>query len=160
MNDAMIKRLAENDGVIMINYGSAFLTEKANQYGPKRDSAWEIYQSGIHNPNEDSMPKNRNEFEKNYALENPYPYATLNETLDHFDHVIKITGSVNHVGIGSDYDGVGDTLPEGLKDVSTYPALIKGFLDRGYSEEDIKKILSENLLRVWRDVEAVARNSN
>ena len=63
---------------------------------------------------------------------------------------------IDHVGIGSDYDGVGDSLPDGLKDVSTYPALIKGLLERGYSEADVKKILSGNLLRVWRAVEARA----
>ena len=88
-----------------------------------------------------------------YAVENgPFPFATLSNVLDHIDHVVKLT-SINHVGIGSDYDGVGDSLPVGLKDVSTYPNLIQGLLDRGYSEEDIKKILGENLLRVWQDVE-------
>ena len=68
----------------------------------------------------------------------------------------ELTGSVDYVGVGSDYDGVGDSLPIGLKDVSTYPNLIEGLLDRGYSEEDIRKILGGNLLRVWRAVEAAA----
>ena len=63
---------------------------------------------------------------------------------------------VDHVGVGSDYDGVGDSLPIGLKDVSSYPNLIEGLLDRGYSEDDIRKILGENLLRVWADVEEYA----
>ena len=85
-----------------------------------------------------------------------YPYATLDQVLDHFDHVVELTGSVDYVGVGSDYDGVGDSLPIGLKDVSTYPNLIEGLLDRGYSEEDIRKILGGNLLRVWRAVEAAA----
>ena len=67
-----------------------------------------------------------------------------------------MTGSIDHVGIGSDYDGVGDSLPIGLKDVSTYPNLIEGLLQRGYSEDDIRKILGGNLLRVWRAVEAGA----
>lgn len=75
--------------------------------------------------------------------------------LDHFDHVVRIAG-INHVGIGSDYDGVGDSLPIGLKDVSSYPALAEGLLRRGYSEEDVKKVLSGNVLRVWRTVEAYA----
>ncbi len=60
------------------------------------------------------------------------------------------------MGIGSDYDGVGDSLPIGLKDVSTYPNLVEGLLSRGYSEDDVKKILGGNLLRIWREVEAVA----
>ena len=82
-------------------------------------------------------------------------HALLDETLDHFDHIVELTG-VDHVGIGSDYDGVGDSLPIGLKDVSSYPTLIEGLLARGYSEEDVRKILGGNLLRVWREVEAVA----
>ena len=72
-----------------------------------------------------------------------------------FDYLTELVG-VDHVGIGTDYDGVGDTLPIGLKDVSSYPVLIQGFLNRGYSDEDIKKILGENLLRVWAEVEKVA----
>ena len=90
-----------------------------------------------------------------YAAEHgPYPFATLEQTLDHFDHVVALTGSVDHVGIGSDYDGVGDSLPIGLKDVSSYPNLVRGLLERGYSDEDIRKILGGNVLRVWRAVEA------
>ncbi|NNF67895.1 MAG: membrane dipeptidase, partial [Gammaproteobacteria bacterium] len=71
------------------------------------------------------------------------------------DHVVELVG-VDYVGIGSDYDGVGDSLPVGLKDVSTYPNLVAGLLDRDYSEDDIEKILSGNLLRVWREVENYA----
>ena len=64
--------------------------------------------------------------------------------------------STDHVGIGSDYDGVGDSLPTGLKDVSSYPSLIGALLQRGYTENDIEKILGGNLLRVWEEVEAAA----
>jgi membrane dipeptidase len=81
-----------------------------------------------------------------------FPYASLEDVLDHFDHVVALVG-VDHVGIGSDYDGVGDSLPTGLKDVSSYPNLIEGLLKRDYSEDDIRKILGGNLLRVWEDVE-------
>ena len=75
--------------------------------------------------------------------------------LKHIDHVVKLVG-VDHVGIGSDYDGVGDSLPAGLKDVAAYPNLIEGLLKRGYSEADIVKIMSGNTMRVWRQVEQVA----
>jgi len=85
----------------------------------------------------------------------PLPFASLDDVLDHFDHVVELVG-VDYVGIGSDYDGVGDSLPTGLKDVSQYPNLIGGLLERGYSESDIRKILGENLLRVWQAVEAHA----
>jgi membrane dipeptidase len=84
------------------------------------------------------------------------PLASLDDVLDHFDHVIDLAG-IDHVGIGSDFDGVGDTLPTGLKDVSYFPNLILGLLERGYSEEDIRKILGENLLRVWLAVENHAK---
>ena len=79
--------------------------------------------------------------------------------LDHFDHVVALTG-IDHVGIGSDYDGVGDSLPVGLKDVSQFPNLIEGLLQRGYSEEDIRKILGENVLRVWAEVERYAATTS
>ena len=75
----------------------------------------------------------------------------------HIDHVVQIAG-VDHVGLGSDFDGVGDSLPTGLKDVSDYPNLIHELLKKGYSEEDIRKICGGNLLRVWSQVEAVARD--
>lgn len=154
MNDAMIKRLGENGGVIMINYGSSFLTKTANEYADVRGKAREVYfaENGI----EDSMAAHI-AYGKEWAKEHgPFPYASLDETLAHFDHVVALAG-VDHVGIGSDYDGVGDSLPEGLKDVSSYPNLILGLLERGYSEEDIQKILGGNLLRVWREVELHAR---
>ena len=66
---------------------------------------------------------------------------------------------IDHVGIGSDYDGVGDTLPIGLKDVSTYPVLIKGLVERGYTKKDIEKVLGGNLIRVWQEVERYAKEN-
>ena len=84
----------------------------------------------------------------------PVPPVPLARVADHIDHVVGLVG-IDHVGIGSDYDGV-RTLPEGLGDVSRYPALVEELLRRGYSEDDVRKILSGNLMRVWRRVEAVA----
>jgi membrane dipeptidase len=155
MADDMIVRLAENGGLVMINYGSDFLSKEAFDYSrAKREALTKhLEETGV----EDSEGVRR-QFGEQYAAEHgPYPYATLDQTLDHFDHVIKLT-SVEHVGIGSDYDGVGDSLPVGLKDVSSYPNLVEGLLRRGYSDEDVRKILGENLLRVWREVENVARS--
>jgi len=151
--DDMIVRLAENGGVVMINYGSAFLTQAANEYGNARRDAFAAYleESGAEESDETEAAFQA-DYEKTHG---PFPYATLDETLDHFDHIVKLT-SIEHVGIGTDYDGVGDSLPIGLKDVSSYPNLVEGLLRRGYSEDDIKKILGRNLLRVWREVEAVA----
>ncbi|RLA35022.1 MAG: membrane dipeptidase [Gammaproteobacteria bacterium] len=153
IDDDMIIRLAENGGVVMINFGSRFLTERAKEYEFNRRDEFMSYLETSGMENSRDLQK---EFNDKYATENgAYPYATVAETLDHFDHVVNLT-SVDHVGIGSDYDGIGDTLPIDLKDVSSYPALVEGLLGRGYSESDIKKILGGNLLRVWREVEAVA----
>ena len=78
---------------------------------------------------------------------------------DHIDNVVKVAG-IDHVGLGSDYDGVGDSLPTGLKDVSQYPNLIKVLLERGYSEEDIAKVCYKNVFRVWRQVEKHATSQS
>lgn len=87
--------------------------------------------------------------------DHPYPYAALDDVLDHFDRAAALA-DMEAVGIGSDFDGVGDSLPAGLKDMAAYPNLIRGLLGRGYSEEEIGKMLPGNLLRVWREVEAFA----
>ncbi len=85
-------------------------------------------------------------------------YANIKDVIKHIDHVVKLVG-IDHVGFGSDFDGVGDSLPEGLKDVSYYPNLIFELLKAGYSDKDIEKICSGNILRVWSEVEKSAENS-
>ncbi|NDW22475.1 dipeptidase [Alteromonas hispanica] len=152
MNDDMIKKLGENGGVIMINFGSSFVSKEAGQW---RTGLTNARKALIKEEGEDS-PKLEN-FEAQYRKEVPYPYSTLDEVLDHIDHVVELIG-VEHVGIGSDYDGVGDSLPIGLKDVASFPNLVQGLLDRDYSREDIEKILSGNLLRVWQEVEDYAKS--
>ncbi|MEE8344737.1 MAG: dipeptidase [Woeseiaceae bacterium] len=153
ISDEMIKRVAESGGIVMINFGSAFVTREANEYTLSRMAAYDAYIEESEFEKNDELQA---AFDDLYARDNgPYPYATLGETLDHFDHVVALVG-IDHVGIGSDYEGVGDSLPVGLKDVSSYPNLIKGLLERDYSEDDVRKVLGENLLRVWADVEAYA----
>jgi membrane dipeptidase len=152
MSDDMIKTLAKNGGVIQINFGSSFINQSAIDYGKVRKAAIKAFTTA------NKLEKDSDEisvFKKQYKIDNPYPYASLNDVLDHFDHVIKLVG-VDYVGIGSDYDGVGDSLPSNLKDVASYPNLIEGFLMRGYSEQDIAKILSGNVMRVWKTVEGYA----
>jgi membrane dipeptidase len=153
LSDELIRGIGENGGVVQINFGSGFITAAAREYDSKcwpAGLAWleEHPDMGYEDLEQHFMPQ--------YTAENgPYPYAGLDDVLDHFDHVVKLVG-IDHVGIGSDYDGVGDSLPTGLKDVSAYPNLVEGLLMRGYGEADIRKILGENLLRVWSAVEAVA----
>ena len=153
MSDEMIVALAENGGVIQINFGSTFLTQKARDYSDARTAAGKEYLAQHPELSEDHLYRSYPEV---YAKEHgPMPFASLADVLDHFDHVKNLVG-IDHVGIGSDFDGVGDSLPTGLKDVSAYPNLVRGLLERGYSEVDIRKILGENLLRVWRAVEDYA----
>lgn len=151
MDDEMIKALGKNGGVIMINFGSTFVDQVSR--------AWRTKMADLRKPIEEKLGKESEEykgFEKEYRAKTPFPFAGVEKVLDHIDHVVKLVG-IEHVGIGSDYDGVGDSLPEGLKDVSTYPNLVQGLLNRGYKETDIAKILGGNLLRVWREVEKVAQ---
>lgn len=149
MSDEMIKALADKGGVIFINFGSTFVSQASrDNYDAYKEARQKFMEeNGVTAEHESVM-----EFTKQYRAEKPFEFADLEIVLDHFDHVIKLVG-VDYVGIGSDYDGVGDSLPTGLKDVATYPNLIEGLLVRGYSEEEIAKILSGNLLRIWTQVE-------
>ena len=152
MSDDMIKVLAAKGGVIQINIGSAFLTEKAMNWNAEFKNARSkfIKQS-------DSLASSEifRNFTAQYFADHPYPYADLDDVLNHIDHVVALVG-VESVGIGSDFDGVGDTLPVGFKDVSQYPNVVQGLLDRGYKEADVTKILGGNLMRVWTEVEDYA----
>lgn len=151
--DDMIVRLAENGGVVMINFGSSFLTQAANEYSRARSDAFTAYREETGTEEDDATQA---AFYAQYAESHgPFPYATIDDVLDHIDHIVRLS-SVDYVGIGSDFDGVGDSLPIGLKDVSAYPNLVEGLLRRGYSDAEIRKILGGNLLRVWREVETVA----
>lgn len=148
MDDDMLLALKKNGGVIQINFGSSFVTASSrtwyDQLNSKKDSA------------KKQGTKLSKDFDAAYRAKNPFPFASLEQVLDHIDHVVELIG-IDYVGIGSDYDGVGDSLPIGLKDVSSYPNLVQGLMDRGYSDTDIKKILSGNVLRVWQQAEEYAK---
>jgi membrane dipeptidase len=155
MSDEMVAALAAAGGVVQINYGSNFISQETQDYGKARNAAVaEFATTNALEPNDPAIA----EFMASYRDEHPYPYATLEQVLDHIDRTVEI-GGIDAVGIGSDYDGVGDSLPEGLKDVASYPNLIAGLLERGYDEDDIAKILGGNLIRVWRAVEDFAANA-
>lgn len=152
MSDEMIVALARNGGLVMVNFGSSFLTPAANEWFARFTQYARQALAALGRP---PGAAEIMQFQEEYRAEHPFPFASLEETLLHFDHIIKLVG-FDHLGIGSDYDGVGDSLPAGLKDVSTYPVLIEAFLRRGYAEADIRKILGDNLLRVWSTVTASA----
>jgi len=153
MDDEMIKALAKNDGVIMINFGSTFVDQKSRDWRTKMGEKRKVVEEEF---GEDSDKAEK--FEDQYRQKSPFPFADVNTVVEHIDYVVQLVG-IDHVGIGSDYDGVGNSLPIGLKDVSTYPNLVKKLLDKGYSEADIEKILGTNLLRVWKKVEQFAELS-
>lgn len=154
MSDEMIKTLAKNGGVIQINFGSDFIDgdlQKQNSARYKELSAL------LKKQKLDWGDAKAKPIKEQFWQKFEKKYATVEQVADHIDHVVKLVG-VDHVGLGSDFDGVGDTLPRGLEDVSKYPNLIRVLLQRGYSEPDIEKLCSGNVLRVWDRVEAFSKN--
>jgi len=154
MSDDMIVKMGENDGVIMINFGSTFVDDKSRKdYTAIGDSIKKIIAAKGLSP-EDSLAE---VIEDEFREKNPALFADVEKVADHIDLVVKLAG-VEHVGFGSDYDGVGNTLPIGLKDVSDYPNLLYVLLKRGYSPEDIEKICYGNIFRVWNKVLDVSKD--
>ena len=149
MSDDMIKTLADHGGVIQMNFGSNFLDGASRASSNEIDkylTAWET---------ESELGAEEIEaFKQSYRSEN-YRYSNVSKVVDHIDHVVSLAG-IDHVAFGSDFDGVGNTLPTGLKDVSHYPNIIAELLRRGYSEEDIAKICHKNVFRVWDKAAQVA----
>lgn len=146
MSDDMLVKLKENGGVVMVNFGSTFLDAEVVKYKEAASARIrkELADKGL------SGRELRETLAKELAKDSRN-YSDVKRVADHVDHIVKLAG-IDHVGIGSDYDGVGDSLPTGLKDVSDYPNLLEELLNRGYSEADIEKICSGNVFRVWNKV--------
>ena len=153
MSDDMIKRLAANGGVIMINFGSSFLSK---HYLDKEDVVRDEIRAYRQKNSLSFGDPELDEFIAKVREKHDFRNVDISVVADHIDHVVKLVG-VDNVGLGSDFDGVGPSLPVGLEDASKYPNLIYLLLKRGYSDEDIRKICGENALRVWSKVEEVAR---
>lgn len=155
MDDEMIKALGKNGGVIMINFGGSFIDGAYNE----RSAA--VREHVVNWLAEKGLSRNDPEavaYITAYAAENN-PFPDVQKVADHIDHVVQLAG-IEAVGLGSDFDGVGDSLPTGLKDVSMYPNLIAELLKRGYNKTAIEKICYENIFRVWRAVEDHAAEAN
>lgn len=155
MSDDMIKLLGKNNGVIQINFGSTFLDSTVRAANEANRKKLLVLLDEKKLKFSDSLAK---PIIEEYQKLNPSLFADVETVANHIDHVVKLAG-INHVGIGSDFDGVGDSLPTGLKDVSQYPNLIYVLLKRGYTEEDIEKICYKNVWRVWNAVEEFAKAS-
>lgn len=148
MDDDMIQKMKTNGGVIQINFGSTFLDSKIEEQNAAfRHELDSILKSQDLTPKDDAAKAIIKQFQK----DNPKLFSDVEMVANHIDHVVALAG-IDHVGLGSDYDGVGDSLPTGLKDVSQYPNLIYVLLQRGYSKEDIEKICYKNVFRVWQQV--------
>ena len=154
MTDDMVKALAAAGGVIQINFGSSFISAEARDYSNAASANVMAYQQQSKLTRDSQQ---LSDYRDQYRIDNPYPFATMEMVLDHFDRAVEL-GGIDAVGVGSDYDGVGDSLPIGLKDVAAYGDLMDGLRGRGYSQSDINKIMGGNLLRVWRAVEAYAES--
>jgi membrane dipeptidase len=155
MSDDMIRALAKNGGVIHINFGSGFLRQQSREWYETMDEKRTEY---LNANGHDEHGTEAEQFEKDYRVKHPYPFATMDDLVASFEHVINLVGP-EYVGIGSDFDGVGDSLPEGMKDVSYFPMLIEELLKKEYSVEVIRGILGGNLMRVWSEVEAHAKKA-
>lgn len=155
MSDEMIIALAEHGGVIQINFGSGFLD--AEYRAAEQHARAQLRALLDENGTDEHAPAGRELIEA-FEAEHPLPRVDVAVVADHIDHVVALAG-VDFVGLGSDFDGVGDSLPVGLEDVSMYPNLIAELLERGYREADIEKICSGNVLRVWQAVEDYAAGS-
>jgi len=157
MSDELIRKLAEKGGIIQINFGAMFLD---NDYLQIQNRLFDQVRGFMQKNHVGREAPETRAFVEKLRLENPIPEVDVSRVVEHIDHVVEIAG-IDHLGIGSDFDGVGDAVPVGLEDVSCYPNLIFALLKVGYSKADLRKICGENLLRVWEKVEdyaASARN--
>ena len=149
--DDVLKLVAENDGVVMVNFFSGFVVPAAADIYTETFE-FRRKQRELHSDESEvdaAMAK--------WRRAHPMPQGTIHDLIDHIDHIVKVAG-IDHVGIGSDFDGV-SVLPTQMEDVSCYPLITQALLDRDYSEEDIVKVLGKNLLRVMREVEQVSKQS-
>ncbi len=147
--DDVLQMLPRNGGVIMVNFFPGFIVPEAARN-----------MKGMFHIARDLRAKYTKDEDFQLALkqwyqEHPIPRGSVHNVVDHIDHIVRVAG-IDHVGLGSDFDGV-PTVPEQLEDVSCYPYITQELLNRGYTKEQILKILGGNLLRVFRQVEQVAR---
>jgi membrane dipeptidase len=146
--DEMLARLPGNNGVCMVTFVPAFVSQQCREWHLGLDA--EMKRRGL-DPWDQASRAAREE----YARRNPAPRATLAQVADHIEHVREVAG-VDHVGVGGDFDGTED-LPDGLGDVSCYPALVAELLERGWSEQDCTRLAGGNILRVMRETESASR---
>lgn len=151
-SDELLKALAERGGVLMVNFGSTFVKESSRLQG---DEIWKRLRAFMEAEKVPPGHPRMKAYAAKLKAEHPFERASVEDVADHIERAVRVAG-VEHVGLGSDFDGVGDTLPEGLEDVSKLPRLFEVLLGRGLSEAEVEQIASGNIIRVWSRVEAIA----
>ena len=147
--DDVLKLVAKNGGVIMVNFYSGFITPEGAR------ATKDYFQVGRKFRKQFPNDKDFQEAYAQWRKTNPFPPGDVHAVVDHIEHIIKVAG-IDHVGLGSDYDGI-DSVPKQLEDVSCYPYITQELLNRGYNREQIHKVLGGNALRALRQAEEVAR---
>lgn len=157
MTDDMLRGMKENNGVVMVNFFSAFIDEDYRQKFIAQAKERAAAQAALAERTKTMDPKSRaeEEYKLSKELASKIPRPPLKSLIDHFDHIAKVAG-VDHVGLGSDFDGV-SSLPAGIDTAADLPKITEELLKRGYSKDDIHKMLGGNLMRVFRDVEKVSK---
>jgi membrane dipeptidase len=147
--DEILRLLPANGGIVMVTFVPGFLSTAAAAWERARVAEETRLQAAL--PAGDPALKAKLEA---WRLANPAPRATIQDAADHIEHIRKVAG-IDHLGLGGDFDGI-SSVPQGLEDVSTYPALTAELLRRGFTDEDIARINRRNILRVMREAERVA----
>jgi len=152
--DEVLRLTAENGGVVMINFFNSYVAPALAERSRKRSE----YRDELRTRFPDDPDRVNAELRQWEIAHRVRDTCDAHDVVDHIEHVVEVAG-IDHVGLGSDYDGV-PAVPDQLGDVSAYPVITQGLLDRGYSEEEIRKVLGGNVLRVFREAEAVARQTS
>jgi membrane dipeptidase len=148
--DDVLKLVAKNGGVVMVNFYPGFITPEGAR--ASKDAMQTARELRAKYPNDKDLEGALEQWRR----EHPFPSGSVHDVVDHIEHIIKVAGS-DHVGLGSDFDGI-NRVPKQLEDVSCYPAITQELLNRGHSREEILKVLGGNVLRVLRAAEEVAKN--
>jgi membrane dipeptidase len=159
MTDDMLRAVTKNNGVVMVNFYDTFIDEEyrkaAEAQSKEAQAAADAYVAQLKAAGKTVTYLDVDRIEREWSAKIPRP--PLTSLIDHIDHVAKVAG-IDHVGLGSDFDGVSGAMPQGIDSAADLPKITQALFDRGYSEADIHKILGGNILRVFRDVENVSHS--
>jgi membrane dipeptidase len=156
ISDELAKAVAAKGGVLQVVFGTGFV----NRQAADDIQAYFTAVAALEKRNAEAAAvgkalEDETAFDKKWNAEHPTPATPIDAVIEQIEYAVKLVG-IDHVGLGSDFDGVGGNLPDGLRTTADYPNLVAALQTRGFNDQDIRKILGGNLLRVWKDVEAAA----